>query len=139
MSGTIYFRGTNQARLDDQIEKYSGLYDQNGLRLASRAGVALCEAISTSRKFQSSPVLLITSSEIIGPWLREGNAWMLLYCALKPKHYLKMNVPVIDLNDDFGYDEEKVKMGLRKLLSEQTLFTVPEDFDWEHVTNYGFG
>ena len=146
---TIWFHGTSQKSLDDQISEHGeyigsmtpGSYGRGmvrkGIYLAENtAAMPMTCAIETARRYDSSPILMISSSEIIRNRIRLGNTCWKIYCGWPPGMYVTLDVPIVDINDDFGYDEDRFKDELRKLFETQTLFTPPTNFDWNNVTNY---
>jgi hypothetical protein len=136
---SVWFHGTNQRYLDDQLRKHKGVYKggERGIYLAeNRAGVSLTSAMYAARKYDSSPILLFSSSDVISDRLMMGNTCMRIYCGWPEHLFLKMDIPVIDPSDDFGFDGDQFKEELRKLADQQKLFQFPTDFDWENVTEY---
>ena len=90
-NASIWFHGTNQKYLDEQLREY-GEYvgiitkgqfgdERKGIYLAENCAVmAMVRAIETAREYKSSPILLISSSEVINDRLRRGNTCMKIYC-----------------------------------------------------------
>ena len=144
---SLWFHGTNKHYLDDQLRRhgeYVGMVKKGqfgeervGINLAeNHAGMALVSALRSARVYGYSPIILVSSGEVLRGRLQMGNTGMKIYSGWPQDLFSTLDVQVVDMNDPFGYDGERFKDDLRKLLDRQRLFTAPDTFDWDNVVEY---